>query len=173
MPKDDPHRADHIRCDAEIPEPITERMRRVPAKIRLYECHGDMHIHGYARMAIKMTKYTEVDPFNYHIYTDASVPGEKTAAAWSMALIAESEDDFHFHGQIGHLISGSTALAIDCNPLDSTQAELVAINWALILATQLEADVSASICTDSKSAIDIITTATSKADPISILAIST
>eukprot|EP00959_Pyramimonas_sp_CCMP1952_P163373 3415228-Pyramimonas_sp.AAC.3 len=46
-----------------------------------------------------MSKYTEVDPFNYniYIYTDASVPGERMTAAWSMALISKSEDGSHFH----------------------------------------------------------------------------
>ena len=49
----------------------------------------------------------------------------------------------------------------------------MAIIWALLLVHQLEEDIATSFYTDSKSAIDIITRATSKSDPISILAIST
>eukprot|EP00959_Pyramimonas_sp_CCMP1952_P209467 4382304-Pyramimonas_sp.AAC.1 len=59
VPKGGNAAADTLHCCAEIPEPITE-------------CHSEMKLHEFAEVAIKMTKYTEVDPFNYYIYTDAS-----------------------------------------------------------------------------------------------------
>ena len=44
-----------------------------------------MDVHEFAAAAIQMTTYTQVNPNNYYIYTDAAIQDNKEATAWPLA----------------------------------------------------------------------------------------
>ena len=65
---------DRLQCQAGIPDPITQRISNEENKIQLQPCDKDVEIHEFAEVTLDMIKHTEADPYNYYIYTDASVP---------------------------------------------------------------------------------------------------
>ena len=151
----------HMHCRMVVPTGATAIFARKPWDIPLHTEYDGMEIHPFSKVALACCPRSSNRASAYYIYCDGSyLPGEPLSSAWALTLVAKTEEGFSNCGYIAGRVLSSTNLIVDAQKLDSTTAELTAIAWALLLATQLGAlhpHATVTVYSDSACAIGVAT----------------